>query len=203
MASLAHMVDDPGAARVWRILVAAPFPPRLDGRHGGSRAVAQLLAQLADRHRIALLVLRAHDEPGVDKILRSRCDLVEEVEIPRVGASFGARLTHRIRLRAALFRGMSTWAAERTAPGFGVRLEELANTWCPDVIQLEYRIMGQFLPAVAACSKPSVLVDHDPASAEGIGSALLELVEEHAWKSLGRAVSRQVDTIVVFSLGLG
>jgi glycosyltransferase involved in cell wall biosynthesis len=193
------MVDDAAAVRTWRILVAAPFPPRLDGRHGGSRSVAQLLAGLTARHSVALLVLRAHDEPGVDDILRNACDLVEEVEIPRVGTSFGARLIYRIRLRAALLRGMPTWAAERTTSGFGARLEELVNTWCPDVVQLEYRVMGQFLPALAACSKPCVLTDYDPASAEGSRSSLRALVEERAWKSLGRAVSRQVDLLVALT----
>lgn len=70
------MTTDHASARGWRVLVCAPFPPRLDGRHGGSRALAQLLARLAERHAIALLVLRSHDEPGVDEELRSACELV-------------------------------------------------------------------------------------------------------------------------------
>jgi glycosyltransferase involved in cell wall biosynthesis len=193
------MVDEAPAAEKWRVLVAAPFPPRLDGRHGGSRAVAQLLTRLAGRHSVALLVLRAHDEPGVDDIQRSRCDLVEEVEIRRIGSSFGARLTNRIRLRVALLGGMPTWAAERRASGFGARLEELVKAWCPDVIQFEYRIMGQFLPAVAAYTTPCLLTDHDPASAEGSRSPLRAIAEERAWKSLGRTISRQVDLLVAFT----
>src|SRR5713101_4001224 len=130
--------EDAAAARAWRVLVVAPFPPRLDGRHGGSRALAQFLARLATRHSVALLVLRAQDEPGVDDALRHICDHVEEVGIPPVGISFGARLSNLIRLRSALLRGMPTWAAERTAPGFGARLEELVRVWHPDVVQLEY-----------------------------------------------------------------
>jgi glycosyltransferase involved in cell wall biosynthesis len=183
---------------MWRVLVAAPFPPRLDGRHGGSRALAQFLARLAARHSIALLVLRAHDEAGVDDVLRPLCDSVEEVEIPPVGPSFGARLTRRIRLRAALLRGTPTWAAERRAPGFGARLEELVRVWRPDVVQLEYRIMGQFLPEIVG-SAPCLLVDLDPVSSEGGQSLLLTPLETRAWKSLGRAVSRQVDSLVVLT----
>jgi glycosyltransferase involved in cell wall biosynthesis len=193
------MVDDRVSARALRVLVIAPFPPRLDGMHGGSRAIAQLVARLATRHRVALLVLRAHDEPGVDEGLRSFCDLVEEVEIPDIGPLLGARLANRIRLRVALVRGIPTWAAERTSPVFGARLRELANVWHPDVVQLGYRIMGQFLPAVGGCPAPCLLVDYDPTSTEGTRSSLLAPLEARAWKSLGRVVSRLVDSLVVLT----
>jgi glycosyltransferase involved in cell wall biosynthesis len=185
--------------QAWRVLVVAPFPPRLDGRHGGSRAVAQLIARLATHHVVALLVLRADGEPGVDDRLRSLCDLVEEVEIPRVGPSFGARLVNRIRLRAALLRGTPTWAAVRTAAGFEARLEELAATWHPDVVQLEYRITGQFLPGNGRLSTTCVLVDVDPESADVVQRSLITPLEDRAWKSLGRAVSRRVDSLVVLT----
>jgi glycosyltransferase involved in cell wall biosynthesis len=154
--------------------------------------------RLAARHNVALLVLRALDEPAVDDVLRSACDFVEEVQIPCVGPSLRDRLINRVRLRAALLRGMPTWAAERNAPGFGARLEELVREWRPDVVQFEYRIMGQFLPAIAG-SAPSLLVEHDPVRAERGRSALFGPVEERAWKSLGHAVSRQADSLVVFT----
>jgi glycosyltransferase involved in cell wall biosynthesis len=141
--------------------------------------------------------LKERDEPAVDDLLRSRCDVVEEVEIPPIGPSFTARLINRIRLRAALLRGMPTWAAARTAPGFAPRLEELVRVWRPDVVQLEYRIMGQFLPEIVGVA-PCLLVDHDPVLSEG-QSALLAPLEKHAWKSLGRAVSRQVNSLIVFT----
>jgi glycosyltransferase involved in cell wall biosynthesis len=154
--------------------------------------------RLAARHSVALLVLRSQDEQGVDDVLRRACDLVEEVEIPPVGPSSGARLINRIRLRAVLLRGMPTWATKRTAIGFGARLEEFIRVWRPDVVQLEYRIMGQFLPAVTKCPVPCLLVDYDPEGPED-SRFLLELVERRAWKSLGRAVSKQVDSLVVFT----
>ena len=62
-----------------RLLFLAPFPPRLDALHGGSRSVAQLLANLATRHQIALLYLRAPADLPLDPILQERCELVEEV----------------------------------------------------------------------------------------------------------------------------
>jgi glycosyltransferase involved in cell wall biosynthesis len=184
--------------RTWKILVAAPFPPRLDGRHGGSRALAQLLYRLGTRHSIGLLALKGHDELGVDETLRVVCDFVEEVEIPEPRRSLAARMLNRGRLRAALLRGVPTWAAERTVDGFGLRLEELVRSWQPDLVQFEYRIMGQFLPALPDAT-PRVLVDHDPATSDARLSRFLAPLESWAWARLGRSVSRHVDALVVFT----
>ena len=41
-----------------RLLVLAPFAPRLDAPHGGGKSIAQLIAELGLRHRVALLALR-------------------------------------------------------------------------------------------------------------------------------------------------
>ena len=43
-------------------------------------------------------------------------------------------------------------------------MDELVRAWRPDIVQLEYRIMAQFLPA--AGEVPCVLVEHDPVPAE-------------------------------------
>jgi polysaccharide biosynthesis protein PslH len=184
--------------RAWKVLVAAPFPPRLDGRHGGSRALAQLLMRLCGRHSIGLIVLKAHDEQGVDENLRARCAFVEEVEIPPPGRSPAARLISRARLRAALVRGVPTWAALRSADGLAGRLEELVRTWRPDVVQLDYRIMGQVLPAIPR-STPRLLVDLDPVSSDAQVASLLAPLEARAWSALGRSVARQVDALVVLT----
>src|SRR5438445_827053 len=63
-----------------RVLVCAPFSPRLDARHGG-RATAQLLLRLAERHEVALLCLRSPHEGPVDPAIASRCALVSEVPL--------------------------------------------------------------------------------------------------------------------------
>src|SRR5262245_42090047 len=123
------MAEEDAAGRPWRILVATPFPPRLDGRHGGSRALAEFVAGLARENRVALIALRADGELSVDEILAGKCDLVEEVRIPPVGKSFAARLGNWIRLRVSLLRGTPTWAAERATVDFSDRLGELAHTW--------------------------------------------------------------------------
>lgn len=192
-------MPEPAPPRTWRVLFAAPFPPRLDGRHGGSRAIAQLLVRLAERHEVALAVLRAQDEPPVDEAVRDACDLVAEVELPRLGRSLGARAANRLRLRRALLRGMPTWAAERTTGEFGTCLERLVRAWRPDIVQLEYRIMGQFLSALHGATAKTVLVEHDPYFSAGVSSRLLAPLEARAWQSIFRASARRVDSIVVLT----
>lgn len=181
-----------------RVLVVAPFPLRLDGRHGGSRAVAELVARLATRHTLALLVTRAEDEPRVDDRLRHACDLVEEVEIPIRGRSIASRLRNRIRVRRALLRGVPTWAAVRDAPGLRERLERLAREWRPDVVQLEYRITGRFLP-LQGCFARCVIVEHDADGPAGAGSRLHGRLERRAWHALGRSAFSAADSVVVFT----
>lgn len=180
-----------------RILIVSPFPPRLDGWHGGSRAVAQLIAGLGIRNTVGLLVMRGHDEPGVDESLRAACDVVVEVEIPQVGQGLVARVANKLRLLAAVARGVPSWAVERSAPQFGARLRELVEEWRPEVVQFEYRIMGQYLPTLRTQSVPCVLVDPDPDGPET--RSFLAFAERRAWTSLGRAIAGQVDSFVVFT----
>jgi len=191
-------MPDEAALERRKVLVTAPFPPRLDGRHGGSRSLAQLLVRLAERNDLGLVVLKTHEEPGVDDELGACCEVVEEVEIPPVGRSAAARVVNRARLRAALLRGVPTWAAERSASGFGERLERLVRRWRPDVVQFEYRIMGQFLSAIPR-STPRLLVDLDPVSSDAEVASLLAPLEARAWRALGRSVAREVDALVVLT----
>src|SRR4051794_34261225 len=134
--AITHLsMPDVNSSHTWKVLVAAPFPPRLDGMHGGSRALAQLLYRLGASQSIGLVVLKGVDEPGVDDQLRGACHFVEEVEIPNPGRSIGARMLNRARLRSALLRGVPTWAAERSVAGFGDRPAELVRSWRPDIVQ--------------------------------------------------------------------
>lgn len=186
-----------------RILLVAPFPPRLDGRHGGSRVVAQLCAHLSTRHRLGLLALRAARDGPIDPAIAERCEFVEDVELPVVGASLAARCAHRARLRMALVAGTPTWVAETASVEFAKRLERLAGSWQPDVVQLELRITGQYLAALERCPAPRVLTDHDPSGDEtsslASGLGLRRALEHRAWGRLGRAVMRGVDAVVVFT----
>jgi len=188
-----------------RILSLVPFTPRGDGRHGGSRAVGQLLSELAVRHDVAVLSARWPGEPPTDELLKARCVRVEEVVAPARPPSLLARVLNRARLRYALVRGTPTWVQERSAPGYAERLTAVVREWVPDVIQLEFHVMAQFLPALASSDAPRVLVQHEPGVAGAAEKGRQELgrlrryLEVRAWRKFEANVMQQVDAVVVFT----
>jgi glycosyltransferase involved in cell wall biosynthesis len=188
-----------------RILSLVPFTPRVDGRHGGSRAIGQLLSSLALHHDVTVLSARWPDDPPTDELLRERCVRIEEVAAPMPGPSMLARVRRRIRLRTALLLGIPTWAAERSAPGYAERVAASVREWQPDLVQLEFHVMGQFLPALAETRAPRVLVQHEPGAAgaaekgrHGMGR-LRRRLEVRAWRQFEQRVMREVDAVVVFT----
>jgi glycosyltransferase involved in cell wall biosynthesis len=188
-----------------RLLLLAPFSPRLDAHHGGSRAIGQLAAALAERHRVAVLYLRGPGEDGIDDALRSRCDLVQEV--PHAHPGGWSRRRRQLGVAAALLRGTPLWVSWWRVPAYAEHLRRIAATWLPDVVQLEFHLMGQYLPALEGCPAARVLVEHDP----GIGSTgvfsrprldprrLLGPLERRAWLRYERAIIRGVDAVVAFT----
>jgi glycosyltransferase involved in cell wall biosynthesis len=185
------------------LLFLAPFPPRLDAFHGGSRSIAQLLANLANRHRIALLYLRAPVDPPLDPVLQKRCEVAEEVIRPNPGISF-AEGTSRIR---SLLQGMPVWAAACSVAECGARVRSLAGKWKPQIVQIEYHVMAQYLSALADCPAPRILIEHEPGtsaareawrSGRGISRAM-RYVDWLAWRRFEKSVAGQVQAVVVFT----
>src|SRR5581483_10858877 len=192
---------------VRRLLFLLPFPPRLDASHGGSRAMAQSLVGLADHHRVGVLCLRAPGEPPIDPLLRERCALVEEVLRPPPEPTAAQRWLRRARLLCALTRGRPMWASDWAVGAFARRAQSVADSWRPDVVQIEYHVMGQYAVALTRCPAPRVLVEYDP----GVEAArqqlraqrglrrLLHALDLWAWTRFERAALRQVDAAVVFT----
>jgi glycosyltransferase involved in cell wall biosynthesis len=186
-----------------RLLFLAPFAPRLNAFHGGSRSIAQLLANLANRHRIALLYLRAPVDPPLDPVLQERCEVVEEVIRPNPGISF-AEGKSRIR---SLLQGMPAWAAACSVAECGGRVRSLARRWKPQIVHIEYHVMAQYVSALADCPAPRVLIEHEPGasaareawqSRRGIPRAI-RYMDWLAWRRFERFIAGQVEAIVVFT----
>ena len=127
-----------------RVLVLAPFPPRLDAPHGGGQAVARIVLALARRNTIALLVLRGPGEQPTDVSVSAACDLVCEVDRRPVGVSLRTAWTERRRL-LTLLRGRPLWVASVETREFRSRLDEIIATWHPNVVQVEFGVLGGFL----------------------------------------------------------
>lgn len=182
-----------------RLLFILPFAPRLRGRHGGARVTGQLLEALAARHDVAVLhLIEAGDAPLEDE-LRARCDLVEAVERPGESA-----VSTRARVKLGLLRGVPTWASEVATPGFAERVAGLAASWRPDIVQVEYPVMGRYLPALGSCPAPRVLVEHDASLRDlrdfgGPLGGLVGALDARAWRRFERRVMRGVSAVVVFT----
>jgi glycosyltransferase involved in cell wall biosynthesis len=194
------------AGRPLRLLFLSPFPPSLDGAHGGSRVIAQLLDRMGRRHRVALMCLRQPDEPGVDARLRSRLDLLVEVERPDVARSTCARALRGLRARLLLLAGTPLWANDLDVRAFRKRLTEVLREWRPDVVQIEYTAMGIYLREVRAEDVVTVLGEPDPPTSAAIdlGRAsrrdrLLRRLDVRAWRRFEREVLSRVDAAVVFT----
>jgi polysaccharide biosynthesis protein PslH len=192
-----------------RILIVSPFAPRLDGRHGGSRVIAHLVANLARRHDVALIYLRGHDEPPLDRVLGRCCDLVAEFERPWTAGDPVTRWARRLRLGWALLRGKPSWVTRWWTKEFAQRLDEIASGWRPDVAQLESHVMGQYLPALRGLTAPKVLVFQEPgarvaregAAAQRGPARLLGRLEARAWTRFEQEALSRADAAVAFTSG--
>ena len=186
-----------------KLLFLLPFPPRLDASHGGSRVMAELLVRLAQRHRVALLYLRAADESPLEEKLRERCDMVREVErpIPNVGWRLRLRLLHSFLQRKPI------WVTLWSVPTFKNELRSLVREWQPDIIQLEYHVMGQYLPAIGDFPAPRVLTEHEPGTRAARDleqmkngyARVMHSLDRRVWDRYERRILREIDTAVVFT----
>lgn len=190
-----------------RLLLLLPFAPRLDAAHGGGRVVAQFLAEITAEYTVAILYLRSPDEPCLDDFFRDRCELVEEVIRPPIGGALRPRLLRYLRLIAALARLRPMWVADWASQSYGKQVRLMIRKFQPDIVQVEYHVMGQYLSALDGCDAPRVLVEHEPGGRAApyirnlppILANLIQWLEKVAWKRYETAVLRQVQAIIVFT----
>ena len=189
-----------------KVLFLAPFAPRLDAMHGGGKALAQILSGLTSRHRLALVYLRGSNEPPLDERLRAQCEVVEEVARPWTGTSIPQRGIRRGRRILSLLAARPMWVTDWASRAFAARVRALAEHWEPDLVHIEYHIMGQYLSALGACKAPRVLTEHEPAEraapyivSSGTAARLLNLYDRRIWRQFERAVIRAVQAVVVFT----
>lgn len=190
-----------------RILFLAPFAPHLQADHGGGRVIAQLIAHLSERNSIGLCYLRSQTEPAVDPVLRERCAVVEEVVIPDSKVYGLKHWFHRMYVWKQVLAGKPLWAIDRFAAAYEHRVKSLLQSWQPDIVQIEFHVMGQYLPALLGYPSPRILIEHEPGVetaqefmdspfARGRVRPLLDLL---AWKRFEPSIIRKVDTVVVFT----
>jgi polysaccharide biosynthesis protein PslH len=203
---LVQVYPAPGADTALRLLVLSPFPPRLDANHGGARLIAQLLSRLAEHCQVGLLYLRAASEPVLSPALRAQCAWTEEVARPEnTHSSGGLRL--KMESLVGLLGSTPTWVQDWAVPAYAARLSAIVREWQPQIVQVEFHIMGQYLPALEGCPAPVVLNLHEPGAAAAVerrgrvpGPGLLfPYLEGRAWQRFERALLGQLQAVVVFT----
>lgn len=190
-----------------RLLVLAPFAPRLDAPHGGGRSIAQLVTELGLRHRVALLALRPEGDPPTDDRVRDSCELVEEVPVPGLGSTVASRWRRRARLLRGLAGGRPMWVADCWVPAFATRVEELVRSWQPDIVQAEFHVMGQYLAAVRPQEAARMVTQHEPGASAAAETwrarrglaRLLSRVDALAWRRFEASLLNEVEATVVYT----
>jgi len=190
-------------SRSFRLLVLAPFALRSDAPHGG-RVTASLVRCLAEHHDVAVVCFRGEDEKPSDDELCARLGLVEEVVVERTPPRRWAQRAHQL---VKPLWGRPSIVARTEAPGYAERVRSVAESWRPDVVQIELAETARYLGALDGCAAPRILVDHEPgASAADDWSAaatgprqLWRRLDAIAWRRFARDVFRNVDRIVVFT----
>jgi polysaccharide biosynthesis protein PslH len=193
--------------RSHRILFLLHCVPSQTATHGGGQLIAQLLQHLSARHRLAVIHVRRPAEPAMDPDLWQACDLVEEV--PWVGhpPSLLGRVRQRLSIEAAPLFGLPRWAAHLPGRAFAQRVRSVTHGWRPELIQLEFSVMGRFLAALADCPAPRILTYHMPGTDAVAGGAdgrpwwvrAGDRLDRLAWCRFERRVLDQVDAVVTLT----
>jgi polysaccharide biosynthesis protein PslH len=90
---------------------------------------------------------------------------------------------------------------------FHQAVRQAVQSWQPDILQIEFSIMGQYMAGLAECHAPKVLVVHDPGAAgaaarrrtmRGIAK-IKQSFDLWAWQRYERYIFRQAQAVVVFT----
>jgi glycosyltransferase involved in cell wall biosynthesis len=91
-------------------------------------------------------------------------------------------------------------------PAYRERLRAILREWRPDIVQIEYTVMGTHIDELEAAGIPIVLGEPDPATnaAIDLNSAsdrqrLLRRLDVRAWRRFERDVLGRVDAAIVFT----
>jgi glycosyltransferase involved in cell wall biosynthesis len=164
--------------------------------------IAQLVIGLAARHEVGLLHLRGLGDDVPEEALVKACTFVESVPRPhRAGVRRKAHIGGWIAQRKPV------WVAEWWSPEFARRLRSIAADWDPDVVQIEFHVMAQYIQALGACVAPRVLTEHEAgvlAAGEerrfrGLAARLALSLDQRAWRGYERTILSRIDSVAVFS----
>ena len=189
-----------------RLLYLLPFAPCLDATNGGNKVIAQILTRMVANHKLCLVYLRGMDEPPIDEQIRQSCDCAIEVIRPWSGHTFTQRWIRRSRLVFSLMGGKPMWVTDWYSREYSEIALSVIEKWQPDILHVEFHIMGQYLPDFRDCKAYRVLTLHESgeSSAPFITSSnqlaqWLNRYDRRVWRGYEKAVLQEVDAVVVFT----
>jgi glycosyltransferase involved in cell wall biosynthesis len=119
----------------------------------------------------------------------------------------GFSLTSGLARIRSLLRGWPLWVAGCSVVAFRSRVRILAGTWQPDIVNVEFHVMGQYLSSLDDCPAPRLLIQHEPGasaardlwqSRRGI-ARVIRYFDMLAWERFERIIISQVQAVVVFT----
>ena len=152
-----------------------------------------------------LLYLRGVGDQSADPLLWERCDAVREIVIEPVRGL--ARVARTARVAAGVVRATPAWVAGGASRAYLGAVRDMAAAWRPDLVQLEYHLMGAYLPALDACRAHRVLHQLEPGAAtareraryRGRLARLAAPLDRRAWERFERRVMAQVSVVVALT----
>jgi polysaccharide biosynthesis protein PslH len=168
--------------------------------------MAQLLVRLADRHQIGLLYLRAANDPPLDEALGRQADFTEAVDLG-FGVGRAGRWWRRAHTAIGMLGGAPRWVAEWRVERFRARLRAIAPVWRPQVVQMEYHVMGQYVDALDGHPAARVLTEYEPGAAAALERRntkrglprLLGALDAAAWRRYEQTLLRRLDAVVALT----
>jgi glycosyltransferase involved in cell wall biosynthesis len=169
--------------------------------------MAQLHFRLAALHPVALLYLRRPEEPPADEALYTRCALVQEVMIPGNAVTAVQRRRRDLQAQLSLLRGIPLWVSYMRSTKYAKTVRDTVAEWQPDIVQIEYHIMGQYVEALGRSPVRTVLRQHEPGAAtardrnsqwRGLGHAVGAL-DCSVWRRYERDLMQRVDAVVALT----
>jgi polysaccharide biosynthesis protein PslH len=162
---------------------------------------------MARHHDVSLLYLHSPTDPSLDPELAEAC--VQVVGVDR-SSTKGTRAPAQgpfalIRVLWRAWRGTPVWVQAFESSAVDEAVRALIDLGRPEIIQVEYQVMAQFLPRPV--DVPVVLVVHEPAArvAENFAlartgaSRLLSHADRHAWFRFERQATAGAGCVVVFT----
>jgi glycosyltransferase involved in cell wall biosynthesis len=179
-----------------RVLVVAPFPPRIAATQGGARVIGRLAFELALTNDLGVLSFRARDDAEVDDALRERLAFLEHVPLPE-HRTFRRRLHRAGEIALGWASGEPRFVTNYGSTVLDRRLQTLVAEWRPDIVQLEFHVLAQYRTPPGPAR---VVVVHEPGSesAAALGG-LTARIDARAWERYERRVLPSADAVVVFT----